>query len=142
VIFERILATTDGSEGALRGVEVAAQVVARYQCEFIVISVVAIPQHVALAATMDQRAIAGYVERMAQESLRPATDLLCRMGVGAEIKALVGSAPEVILAEVTASRADLVVMGRSDRYEPKDLILGSVSNRVARHVTVPILLVP
>jgi nucleotide-binding universal stress UspA family protein len=35
-----------------------------------------------------------------------------------------------------------VGMGRRSRYEPKDLVLGSVSDRVARHVKVPILLVP
>jgi nucleotide-binding universal stress UspA family protein len=142
LIFKRVLATTDGTEASLRGVEVAAQVVARYQCELILITAVLLPQHVALAATMDQRAIHGYVERMAQESLSPAVEVLRRMEVGAEVKAVVGPAPEVILTEIDSSGADLVVMGRRSRYEPKDLILGSVSYRVARHVTVPILLVP
>ncbi len=64
------------------------------------------------------------------------------MGVGAEVKVVVGPPAETILAEIEASGADLVVMGRRSRYEPKDLILGSVSYRVSRHVKVPILLVP
>ena len=33
-------------------------------------------------------------------------------------------------------------MGRRGRDEPKDLVLGSVSDRVARNIAVPILLVP
>jgi nucleotide-binding universal stress UspA family protein len=41
-----------------------------------------------------------------------------------------------------SSGADLIVMGRRSRYEPKDLVLGSVSYRVAHHVKAPILLVP
>jgi nucleotide-binding universal stress UspA family protein len=68
--------------------------------------------------------------------------MLRQNGVGAEVKAVVGPAAETILAEIEACGADLVVMGRRGRYEPKDLILGSVSYRVSRHVRVPILLVP
>jgi nucleotide-binding universal stress UspA family protein len=142
LVFARILATTDGTEASLRGVEVAARMVARDHCEMLVLTAVSVPQQVANAAATDQRAIENHLERMAQESLAPAIAVLRRMKVGAMVKAVMGPAPEVILAELESSAADLVVMGRRSRYEPKDLILGSVSYRVARHVTVPILLVP
>jgi nucleotide-binding universal stress UspA family protein len=142
LIFSRILAATDGTDAALRGVETAAEMAARDRAELLLLTVVSVPQHVALRVNPDQRAIQVYVERMAQESLRSATDLLRRMGVGAEVKAVVGPPAETILAEIEAGGADLVVMGRRSRYEPKDLILGSVSYRVSRHVKVPILLVP
>ena len=55
---------------------------------------------------------------------------------------VVGPIPESILLEIEDRGVDLVVMGRRGRDEPKDLLLGSVSDRVARHVKVPILLVP
>jgi len=142
VIFGRILATTDGTEASLRGVEVAAQIVGRDDSEFVVLTAVSVPQQVVLSATMDRRTIEGYVERMAQEALGPAVELLRRLGVGAEVKAVAGSAPEVIFSEIESTRADLVVIGRGGRYAPKDLILGSVSYRVARHASVPVLLVP
>ena len=142
MIFDRILATTDGTEASLRAVEIAAQMVARDGSELMLLTAVAVPQQVVLAATMDRRTIEGYVERMAQESLGPALDLLRRLGVGAEVKAVAGPAPDVIFAEVDSVGADLVVIGRGGRYEPKDLILGSVSYRVARHARVPVLLVP
>ena len=142
LVFKRILATTDGTEASLRGVEVAAQMVARDQCEMLLLTAVSVPQQVAQAAATDQRAIENHLERMAQEALAPAVAVLRRVRVGAEIKAVMGPAPEVILSELESCAADLVVMGRRSRYEPKDLILGSVSYRVARHVRVPILLVP
>jgi nucleotide-binding universal stress UspA family protein len=142
VIFDRILAATDGAEASLRGVEAAAQMVARYQAEFVLLTAVSMPQHVVLAANMDERTIEAYVERMAQESLGSALEVLRRENVGAEVKVVIGPPPETILAEIEASHADLVVMGRRSRHEPKDLVLGSVSDRVARHVKVPILLVP
>ncbi|MBN1629957.1 MAG: universal stress protein, partial [Thermoleophilia bacterium] len=142
LVFTRIFAATDGTEASLRGVEVAADMVASCGCEFVLLTVVSVPQHVVLAANMDQRTVERYVERAAQSSLGSAFELLRRKGVGAEVKAVVGPAAETILSEIEASGADLVVMGRRGRQEPKDLILGSVSYRVSRHVRVPILLVP
>jgi len=142
LIFTRIFAATDGTEASLRGVEVAADMVASCRCEFLLLTVVSVPQHVVLAANMDQRTVERYVERMAKSTLESAMEVLRRKGVGAEVKAVVGPAAETILSEIEASGADLVVMGRRGRQEPKDLILGSVSYRVSRHVRVPILLVP
>jgi len=142
LIFARILAATDGTEASLRGVEAAANMVAACQSEFILLTVVSVPQHVVLAANMDQRAVEKYVEQMARSTLGSAVELLRRKRIGAEVKAVVGPAAETILSEIEASGADLVVMGRRGRQEPRDLILGSVSYRVSRHVRIPILLVP
>ena len=142
LIFDRILAAVDGTDVSLRGVRVAAEMVARYGSEFVLLTVVSVPQQLMLSATMDQRAIGSYIERLAQGSLAPAMDLLRAQGIGAEVKAVVGPPAETILSEIEVCRADLLVMGRRSRYEPKDLILGSVSYRVSRHVRVPILLVP
>ena len=142
LIFHRVLSATDGSEASLRGIEVAAQIVARYQAEFLLLTAVSVSQNVVLAASMDGPTLEMYVERKAQEALCSAMAVLRREGVGAEVKVVFGPSPETILAEAESSRADLVVMGRQGRDEPKDLILGSVTDRVARNVKVPILLVP
>ncbi len=142
MIFDRILVAVDGTEASLRGLRVAAQLAFRYQAEFVVLTVVTVPQSVARTSTMNQRSIEGYIERLARDSLRGAVAVLREYGVGAEVKVAVGPAAETILSEVETSGADLVVMGRRGRNEPKDLILGSVSYRVSRHVRVPILLVP
>ena len=142
LIFTRILAATDGTEVALRGVKVAASMAARDRAELLLLTAVSMPQHVAMAAKMDRQGVEAYVERMAQESLSSSVELLRRMGVGAAVKAVIGPPAEAILAEIEFSGADLIVMGLRSRYEPKDLILGSVSSRVAHRVKVPILLVP
>ncbi len=142
MIFHRILAATDGTDAAIRGVEVAAQMVRRYRAEFVLITAVAVPQHLVLASNMDERSIQTYLEHMGQEALRSAIEVLHRKSIGAEIKVVFGPPPETILAEIETSGADLVIMGRRSRTEPKDLLLGSVSDRVARHIRVPILLVP
>jgi nucleotide-binding universal stress UspA family protein len=117
------------------------QMAAGYGAELLVLTVVSMPDWLA-RQKVEQGSMEAYVESVAQKSLQAALDLLRREGVGAEVKVVVGPAPESILAEVNASGADLVIMGRRSRDEPKDLVLGSVSDRVARHVKVPILLVP
>jgi nucleotide-binding universal stress UspA family protein len=125
----------------MRGLEVATELVARYDAELVVITAVSVPDWVA-RQNMEEGAIEGYVEGAAHKSLEEPIALLRRQGVGAELKVVVGPAPESILMEVDDTGADLVVMGRRGRDDPKDLLLGSASDRVARHIKVPILLVP
>jgi nucleotide-binding universal stress UspA family protein len=141
MIFTRIFVPTDGTEVSLRALEVAVQLVSRYRAELMVVTVVSVPDWVA-RQNMEQGAIEAHVEGVARKYLEESLVLLRRSKVGAEVKVVVGPTPESILTELEESRADLVVMGRRSRDEPKDLLLGSVSDRVARHVKVPILLVP
>ncbi len=142
VIFTRILVAIDGTEVALRGVETAARIAARDHAELLLLTAVSMSQHVAAAAKLDRKGVEAYVERMARDAFAPSVELLRRMGVGAAVKVVVGPAAESIVAEAKSSSADLIVMGVRSRSEPKDLILGSVSSRVAHNVKVPILLVP
>jgi nucleotide-binding universal stress UspA family protein len=141
MIFTRIVVPTDGTEASLRALEIAIQMVTRYGAELMVITAVPVPDWVA-RQRVEEGAIEAYVESLGQKSLQSALVLLKQEGVGAEIKVVVGAAPESVLAEISTSGADLVVMGRRGRDDPKDLVLGSVSDRVARHLKIPILLVP
>ena len=138
----RALVAVDGTEPSARAVALAAQLARNSGAELVLLAAVSVPQHMVLTANMDERSIHRYLERSAQESLTSALAALRDEGVGAEVKVVYGPPAETILAEVKSSRADLVVMGRGSRTEPKDFLLGSVSDRVARSVRVPILLVP
>lgn len=140
-MFTRIFVPTDGTEASLRALGIAARMAARYAAELVVVTAVPVPDWVA-RQNMEQGAVEAYVEGIAQKYLEEPISLLTSRGVGAEIKVVVGSIPESVLLEIKNTQPDLVVMGRRGRDEPKDLVLGSVSDRVARHVKVPILLVP
>jgi nucleotide-binding universal stress UspA family protein len=136
------MATTDGSEASIRGVKAALDIVARYGAEFVLLTVVSVPQSLAIASHMDEHIVNDYVEQIAQEGLRPALTALGESLLGAEVKVVVGSPSEVIVEQAAACHADLVVMGRRHWADVKEFVLGSVSNRVARNITVPLLLVP
>jgi nucleotide-binding universal stress UspA family protein len=142
MVFRRILIAVDGTEASTRGVEVGTQLAARHDSELVLVAAVSVPQFVVKAAGADGGNLEDYVERMGQEALSSALDVLRRERIGAEVKVLIGPPAEAIVAEAGAAGVDLVVMGRRGRTEPKDLVLGSVSDRVARNISVPILLVP
>jgi len=141
MIFTRIFVPTDGTEASLRALDYAVQTAIRYSAELVVVTVVAVPDWLA-RQTMEYGGIQAYVESNARKTFEAVVSLLKEAGVGAELKVVVGPAPESLLSEIENTRPDLVVMGRRGRDEPKDLLLGSVSDRVARHVKVPIMLVP
>jgi nucleotide-binding universal stress UspA family protein len=142
VIFRRILIAVDGTETSTRGVRAGAQLAIRYTAELVLVTAVSVPQHVVKAAGMDKGNLEQYVERMGRRTLASAVETLREYEVGAAVKILVGPAAETIVAEASLPGVDLVVMGRRGRTEPKDLVLGSVSDRVARNIAIPILLVP
>ncbi|MCX8033359.1 MAG: universal stress protein [Thermoleophilia bacterium] len=142
MIFGRILAATDGSEVALRAVELAARLAARENAELAVVTVVPVPTHIALAGNLNPRVLHNYVEKLGRDYLAPALQALAAHGVGAEVKILIGPPAEAITTEVEALAPDLVVIGRGSRLEPGSFLLGSVSSRVAQHARAPVLLVP
>ena len=100
-------------------------------------TVVSVPQQLVLSAD-GQRTIAG-IERLAQVARRP-WPCCANVASGRRSRRWSGR-PRRYRSGDQASKADLVVIGRRERYNPRT-ILGSVSYRVSRHVRVPILLVP
>ena len=59
-----------------------------------------------------------------------------------EVKASVGGAADVILAMAHAEAADLIVLGTHGLGGVRKLLLGSTTDRVLRHVDIPVLAVP
>ena len=140
--FGRILAATDGTEPAQRGVQLAVRLAKRDQAELVLLAPVHIPHHMVIAGNLNPHAFHRHVEKLARQYLSDAVRYLREEGVGAEVKVVVGPPTETILGEIELIKPDLVVMGRAGWVEPKDLILGSVSSRVAQQAKVPVLLVP
>ncbi|MCL5735419.1 MAG: universal stress protein [Actinobacteria bacterium] len=140
MIVRRILIAVDGTESSTRGVEAGVELAARYHAELVLVTAVSVPQHVVKAARVD--GLEDYVERMGQEGLSAALGVLRRRRVGAEVKIAVGPSAETIVAEASLPGIDLVVMDRRGRTEPKDIVLGSISDRVVRNIAIPILLIP
>lgn len=142
MIVRRILTASDGTDASLRGVAAAADIATCCAAELVLMTAIPIPQHVVTAAKLDGGTIEHYVERTAAEALRACIAILKERRVGAAVKVVIGNPAESVVGEAAVQQADLVVMGRGRRVEPKDLVLGSSSDRIARSLAVPILLIP
>ena len=141
MVFTRIFVAIDGTDSSLRGLQAAIELAGCYRAELLVVTAISFPQWIA-RENMEYGKVEVHVETSAQRCFQPAVAMLKQAKLGAELKVIVGAAAESLVAEISASGADLIVMGRRSRDEPKDLVLGSVSDRIARHAKVPILLVP
>lgn len=142
MVFKRILVATDGTESALRAVRLAVELALASAAELLLVTVVDVPELVALRLNVDRGGLEAHVERTAQKALESSLVVLQQARLGAEIKVLVGSAAQAIAAEAGRVGADLVIMGRGSRDEPRALLLGTTSERVSRQLRVPLLLVP
>jgi nucleotide-binding universal stress UspA family protein len=141
-MFERILVPTDGSEHALRAVRLAGRLAKEQGATLFLLTVTSIPQSLVMATGLGDSVIQEYVDESSGETLGPALAALKELGVDAEVRIEMGSAAEVIIDEAADLAVDLVVMGKRGLGGLKGLLVGSVSNRVAHHLAVPVMLVP
>lgn len=141
-MFRRILVTSDGSEHALRAVRTAAGLAEKFEAEVVLLTVVSVPQSLVMVAGIGDNVVEEYVEVTGREALASAVEEFTARRVGVEVKVEMGAAAEEIVRQAHETGADLVVMGKRGLGEIRGLLLGSVSDRVTHHLSIPVLLVP
>jgi nucleotide-binding universal stress UspA family protein len=138
--LDRILVPVDGSEGSERGLAVAAMLAGRVGAEVIVVVAFNPPVTVRRRGTIATEQAHSEMERDARELAEEATELLVERQLQARGLAVEGDPVEAILESAGREGADLIVMGRRGLGRLQGLLVGSVSERVARHAEIPVLL--
>ncbi|HLJ33490.1 MAG TPA: universal stress protein [Ktedonobacteraceae bacterium] len=140
-MFKRILVPLDGSDLAERAMPVAARLAKASGGTVIVLQVVAIPVETGKVVIYNQQAIDNnlgvaldYLERVAQ------SEALSQCAV--EIHSLAGATAPTLLSAIPSFQVDIVVMCSHGYTTLKRWALGSVSQKVARHSPVPVLILP
>ena len=141
-MFRRILVPTDGSEPALKAARLAAVMAREARAEVVLLTAVTVPQSLVMVAGIGQDVVEGYIEHLGRDALEAAEAVFREAGVGVETKVVMGAASEVIVEQARVLNADVVVMGKRGRGELHGILVGSVSDRVAHRLSVPLLLVP
>jgi nucleotide-binding universal stress UspA family protein len=135
-----ILTPVDGSPGSQKGMAVAARMAEIVGAEIVVVVAynppVAVRRRGIIAAEQAKSEFAEDARELAEE----ATQLLLDRGLRARGLAVEGDPVEAIVDSAAAEHADLIVMGRRGLGRLQGLLVGSVSERVARHTEVPVLL--
>jgi nucleotide-binding universal stress UspA family protein len=141
-IINRVLCPLDFSEPSRHGVEQAVAIAGWYEARLIAL-------HVYSPIFMPVPGLPAPADRVPWSELqrvRDETALFVRAapaaGVGLDIVVDVGQPAARILEHASTSKADLIVMGTHGTSGFEHLVLGSVTERVLRKATCPVLTVP
>jgi len=74
--------------------------------------------------------------------VKPLLERFGASGVKLETELVWGDPVEILRKQVKAEHANLIFVGRRGRSRIADLVLGSVANKLAHCVGIPIVLVP
>ncbi|MEK6736158.1 MAG: universal stress protein [Pseudomonadota bacterium] len=90
---------------------------------------------------INQADIKQYHQEEGMKSLQPVRALLDQAGIAYQPHILVGDPAETIVRFATEKHCDQIVLGPRGQGTLKELLLGSVVNKVMQLSTVPVLLV-
>ena len=140
-MFQKILVPTDGSDHAARAVAVASDLAVKYGAELVVLHVMEeigssrIPPGLESYVEMEHVDVSerAMLEGVANQIVRRAETQAREAGVEAVAhEVAVGSPAPAIVEYVEKHGVDLIVLGRRGLGRVADLLLGSVSHRVAQ----------
>ena len=139
--LDRILVPFDGSHAAERALAHADAVAERSGSEIVVIVAYDPPVTVRRRGILMVEQLRHDMESDAHELATESVGLLLERGRRARGIVVKGDIVQAILETAGAEGADLIVMGRRGLGQLQGMLLGSVSEKVARHASVPVFLV-
>lgn len=140
-MFQRILIAWDGSEVALRALDVAIDITRRYEAELVAVSIAHSPVHAETSA--DRAESADAARRYLRESFEEVRDRAERAGVEVVHHILEGESPSrVILDHAHEHGFDLIVSGHHHARRAGRLLLSGLAQSFIADTTVPVLIVP
>jgi len=142
-MFQKILVPLDGSARAERAVPIAARIAQATGGTVVVLHVM----HLLVGSAPSLVQAPALTETALNEALEHANAYLARVacspalaGIKTETEAFFGAEAYTILTFARASKVDLMVLCSHGRTGFKRWALGSVSQKIARHSPVPVLL--
>jgi len=135
--IKRILIPTDFSDTSLHAVDYAAELSKVSGATLTVLFVVE-PLYYAgdLGLMLEEH------QRFGKEQLATVAARLKRRGAACRLVLRTGTPYQVIVDEAKWQKADLIIMGTHGRTGLSHLLLGSVTEKVVRTATTPVLTVP
>lgn len=140
----KIMVAIDGSRNALRALRFAIRLLRRVDAGKGSLTLISVHDDTALRAAshfVGQKAVDDYLAQMSQADLAPAVALAARSGLKFSAVGRDGPIAATITEAAQAGRFDLLVLGSKGRSRIKDLLMGSVAQRVASLCKVPVALV-
>src|SRR4051812_445714 len=143
-MFKHILVPVDGSSTALLAVDKAVQLARAFSGRITAIHVIDPYPFVGIGAdfAFGQAEYLTAAKASAQKALATAAETAAAAGVQCTQRVIEGqSVYEGILEAATGVDVDLIIMGSHGRQGIEKLLLGSETQRVLSHTTLPVLVV-
>lgn len=139
----KILVAIDGSKNSLRALKHAIKLAGRMS-ESSHLLLVNAHDDVALRGAsqfVGKDAVKGYLDDLSKSELEGAIEAATKAKVEFSTKMLRGPVAQSITKAADSEGCDLIVLGSKGRTALKDLLIGSVAQRVASLADVPVMLV-
>ncbi len=146
-MFKNILASVDGSHLSDKAVATAARLAQSLGAKLLLLHVrspIEIPHHVEGGAltSLGGKVVMQEIEDEERKLLDAAVKLASSAGCNAETAFVTGFSPfEAIIRTSREQQCDLIVMASHGRSGISGLLLGSETQKVLTHSTVPVLIV-
>lgn len=138
-MFKKILIATDGSEFSLKAARLAVRLASSLGAELVAITEETLSEAY-LCPPKLVREIEQAFERESSQFLAEIAEIAEASNVPCRTKRVRHSSPfQAILDTAAAEACDLIVMGSHGRSGVEALILGSVTQKVLAHATIPVL---
>lgn len=139
----KLLVATDGSKNSLRAVKYAASLIAQ-TTDGGSVTLISVHDDVALRhATrfVGKQAVDDYLRDLSEKDLADARKALDKANIKHDMIIRTGHVATEIAAAAAKGKYEMIVLGSKGRSALKDLVIGSIAQRVSELATVPVLLV-
>ena len=143
-MFKRILVAVDGSDTALRALDVAAELAKDQACDLTICTAVDITRACASMTFATPELVQEYIDALnsdARAQNQTAVDRAQNYTTAAHGIVIDAYAPDGIIEAGKTANADLIVIGSHGRTGMRRALLGSVAEAVMRIATVPVMVV-
>ena len=138
----KILAPVDGPKASLKAIKHACNMLA--SAPQFSVTLMSVHDDIALKharSIVGSKAVDGYLQELSDKDLASARKLLDKAGVKHEVLIRTGHIAQEIVTQADEGEFDLIVMGNKGRSALRDLLIGSVAQRVLALAKTPVLLV-
>lgn len=140
--IKKILVPTDGSEDSKKALNVAKQMAEKFNAQVVLLNAVK-PFHDYYFEDTHKHSVLLDMEVMKRKS----ADLLEKMkeelkGLDVRTVSVVGNPADQIITTAKEEAVDLIIMATHGMSMMKRYLIGSVTNNVVHHSTIPVLVIP
>ncbi len=138
-MFKKIMLASDGSEHSLRAAEKAIEIAKCDPTSFVEVVYVADNSKAKSEVLQNWNQLG--VEESRSRKIKKTEDKAKEAGIQFEVKILRGEPAPTLIEYANDNKFDVIVIGSRGLNVLQEMVLGSVSHKVAKHVKCPVLIV-